>query len=226
MITRNIVEFSKDNVLKAIKTNTEERIKRLNTFVKPQYKGDIRPEIAKKIWHLMNNGNTTAYSLFKDMNCYHPGTLEHWENLSSFLGNLVDDSYFGIEYAPDLRSRDDEIELQEDFNKILIDQGQPTRPVQPSIHLSHFKMVWAFDEHPAIIHESEMSSFLDWFINYSDNEFIYDEHGDCKKGPTGKLSLIKDNWEDYPKQIKQAYDAWYTNYMLTVHSVVILKDTK
>ena len=220
MTTRNKVpEFSKDTLLKAIETNTTNRIKQLRTFDKQEYKGDPRPELAKKIWHLMTNGNITAYCLFKDMNCYHPGSLEHWENLSSFLCNLIDDSNFGIEYAPDLQSREREIEMQERFNEMYIKAGKPPQPVKPLIHLSHFKMVWCGDEHPAVVYESEMASFLDWFINYSDNEFIYKEHGDCKRGPTGKLSLIKDNWEDYPKQIKQAYDAWYIPYMRVEHGV-------
>ena len=219
MTTRNKVpEFNKNNLLSAINNNTLKRISQLRSFDKQKYPGDPRPDIAKKIWHLMNNGNITAYTLFKDMNCYEPGSLEHWENLSSFLCNLIDDSYFGIEYDPE-NSFQEEIETQERFNEFLIKQGKEPRPVKPLIHLSHFKMVWCGDGHPAIVYESEMSEFLDWFVHYSDNEYIYKEHGDCKRGPTSKLSLIKDNWEDYPKQIKQAYDHWNLNQMRTDHGI-------
>ncbi len=212
MTTRNKVpKFTKANVLKMINGDIKKRLKYLNTFDKPEYPDDIQPQLAEKMWHLMHNGNITGYCLFKEMNCYN-SCIEHWENMQSFLGNLMDDAYFGIEYKPDLGQANSEIEMQKRMNTWYKKQGKPVKEPKPLIHLSSFNMVWCGYEHPAIVYEKEMFGFLDWFVYYSDNEFVYkgkpgtDNY--CKIGPTHHLGLINDNWDDYPKQIKQAYDAW------------------
>ena len=180
--------FTKDNVLKIITDDFESRSKIINHLFYKRYEHDAVPELAEKMWQIINiTTGTVAYCLFRRMGCYRP-TLESLENMSSFLGNLVDDSYFGIEYNPDKSIK------------------------SKYIHLSNFTMVWAHDDHPAIVGETEMSTFLDWYIHYAKNELIYTklESGreQCDYGPLHHLSIIKNNWHEYPKQIKQAYDAY------------------
>jgi len=180
--------FTKDNVAEILRKDFESRLESINRLFEKQYDHDVKPSLAEKMWELINNtSGTVAYCLFRSMGCYRP-TLESLENMSSFLGNLVDDSVFGIEYAPD-----------KSFTSSCI-------------HLSNFRMVWAHDDHPAIVCETEMSVFLDWFIHYAKNEFIYTklESGreQCDYGPLHHLCIIKNNWYEYPKQIKQAYDAY------------------
>lgn len=62
-----------------------------------------------------------------------------------------------------------------------------------------------------MIHYDEIETFLDWFINYAKNQFVYENipngRESCVAGPTYHLSIVKNNWDDYPKQIWNAYNA-------------------
>lgn len=151
--------------------------------------------IMDKAWYLIKHENAgVAYSLFKDLHCY-DRSLESLENLQSFASNLFDDATFAIAYDTDLnlyKMQDEDRAIHKEF--------------EPLIHLSGFSIVWSSDNDPAKIKDTEMSTFLDWFIAFQEHQFIYIGN-DVGFGPKYDMSLIQD-WNLYPKQLKIAYEAY------------------
>jgi hypothetical protein len=207
-----MAKYDKETVLKYINNNFQERLTDITHCFSDDRHCVTYHKVMEKAWTLITHKNSgVAYSLFKDINC--AGTsLEAFENLSSFAGNLVDDAYFGIEYDTDgyLAS------LNESNSKVFEELGWDR---QSTIHTSGFSLVWCNDNHHSIVYEKDMAQFLDWFITYADGEFIYDNNGHCEKpGPLYPLGLIKD-WDKYPKQLKSAYDHYNLNKMRAEYGV-------
>ena len=192
---KKIPAFTKENIIKSIKSNFNNRLKGLNTFTKPNYKNDAKPNLAQKFWELSHSGiGTPFYVLTKNLGI-HMHSIEGWEQLQSVLCNLVDDSYFGMVYTPS-ENELPAFMMQKEF-----------------IYVGYFSLEWVGDSHPSIVYESEWADMLDWYIHYAKNEFVYDESkkgtsGHCKPGPTHRLSVIDNNWHEYPPCFKKAYDAY------------------
>jgi len=178
-----MIEFTKENVMAMIRNNVEGRISCIDTLGSHDYPNDQKPAIAAKLWELYQIDNAIFWSL---MNRLHVEmSLEGWENLESILGNLMDDSYFGIVYKP--------------------------YPESEFIHLSAFGFEWVNDDvHPHVLYPEQWPPFLDWFIDYAKKlhaEAVLDENDDDAYAIRCSLAIVKD-WNKYPPVLKIAYDLW------------------
>lgn len=194
-----MLPFTKEVVEDVLTKDFKERLSNLRFFIGTENK--YIKDMAEKAWNLITmQNNGPAYSLFKNLGC-HNADIESLENLGSFLSNLIDDAYFAIEYDTDGSLYQLNCDTERAKKSIGIDVSKPC------IHTSGFSIVWCDDNHYNIIREKDLHDILDWNIKYAKDEYKYDKNGQCTgHGPTGYLSMIDDNWEEFPKSYKIAYD--------------------
>ncbi len=207
-----MAKYDEVTVTKYINSNFHKRLDDIKYAFDTKRHCETYHKVMEKAWTLITHKNNgVAYALFKEIGCVDT-SLESFENLSSFAGNLVDDAYFGIEYDTDGYLA----ELNESTSKVFEKLGWDK---SPTIHTGGFSLVWANDNHHSIVYEKDMEQFLDWFITFADGEFVYDEQGHCDDhGPLYDLAVVND-WSKFPKQLKSAYDHYNLNKMRAEYGV-------